>query len=126
MTLKSLTVKQFIQAMGIASKGLRDRDEVMANKSVTVIFIAIMILSTGGFGKSPDSDQAKPVNQLAKATSDLVSATSQYKASIEALIPPSGPRPIRLRSEKGFMRKASSRKATLKRASRPFERRKSS
>lgn len=59
----------------------------MAVKSVTILLIASVIPSIGALGKDRGSDQAKPAARLAKATSDLVNATSHYKATVEALIP---------------------------------------
>ena len=43
-------------------------------------------MSVGAHAKDSGVARAKPSNQLTKSTSDLVSATNQYKASVEALI----------------------------------------
>ena len=61
----------------------------MTNKRIISIFSVFVITwaSVNALGMNPDSDQAKSTRPLAQATSDLVSATAKYKASVEALIP---------------------------------------
>jgi hypothetical protein len=61
----------------------------MSNKLrilVSAIF-AILSVSAGALAKSAGSDQPRPVNPVARANSDLVSAANQYKTTVNALIP---------------------------------------
>ncbi|HYP29638.1 MAG TPA: hypothetical protein VE262_23195 [Blastocatellia bacterium] len=55
----------------------------------TVIAITVLIacMPVGALGRDSRPQKAKPADKLTKATSDLVSAINQYKASVEALIP---------------------------------------
>ncbi|MGA9768005.1 MAG: TolC family protein [Blastocatellia bacterium] len=56
----------------------------MGHNTLIGIFAAFLILCVPF---SALSDSSKPADQLKKTTSDLVSATDKYKASVEALIP---------------------------------------
>lgn len=57
-------------------------------KSITaLITFLFIIVPVGAFAAGPDAKRAKPEDKLAKVTSDLVTATNQYKASVEVLIP---------------------------------------
>jgi hypothetical protein len=57
-------------------------------KRLTGLFAALLIVcfSVSAEGKSADASKAKPTSELKKATSDLISATNEYKVSVEALI----------------------------------------
>jgi type II secretory pathway pseudopilin PulG len=55
-------------------------------KTLFSIFTAFLIFCIPVSALSASSD-SKPADQLKKTTSDLVSATNKYKASVEALIP---------------------------------------
>lgn len=56
---------------------------------LTVISMAVLIacMPVGALGQGSGSAKGKPAEKLSKATSDLVSAINQYKASVETLIP---------------------------------------
>jgi hypothetical protein len=53
----------------------------------TMLFVLIACASASATDKGNNKVQKKPADQLAKATTDLVSAANQYKASVQALIP---------------------------------------
>ena len=57
-------------------------------RSLSGVLAALLItcFSLSAMGKTPVADKAKPANQAVKANSDLVSATNEYKASVEELI----------------------------------------
>lgn len=59
------------------------------HKTLFSIFIAFLLLCipARALSASSGSDKTRPADQLKKTTSDLVSATNKYKASVEALIP---------------------------------------
>ena len=59
----------------------------MTNQPLIKLCVAVLVLAISASGKSSDGDLSKPASPLAKATSELLSATNQYIASIEALIP---------------------------------------
>ena len=48
--------------------------------------LLITCFSISAMGKTVVADKAKPESQAAKANSDLVSATNEYKASVQELI----------------------------------------
>lgn len=58
-------------------------------KTLNLLFTAFLILclSVIGFSESAANNKTSPADQLKKTTSDLVSATNKYKASVAALIP---------------------------------------
>jgi hypothetical protein len=58
-----------------------------ANKPVTLIVLAILILSASAFAQSLGTAGVKSANPLATSTLDLAGAARQYKASLEALLP---------------------------------------
>lgn len=80
-------MKNSIKRSVVIGGDIGDRCRAAANKPVIIIFIIAPILAISAFGKNPGRDQDRLANQVAKATADLVSATSQYKASVEALLP---------------------------------------
>jgi hypothetical protein len=80
-------MKNSIKRGGGMGGDIGDRCTVMANKLVIFIFIIALIPGICASGKNPGRDRGRPVNQVVKATADLLSATSQYKASVEALLP---------------------------------------
>jgi hypothetical protein len=55
-------------------------------KNSTAIIFLIACISVGAHGKDSGNEQAKPADRLTKSSSDLVSATNQYKESVKALI----------------------------------------
>jgi hypothetical protein len=57
-------------------------------KSLTSVFAALLITCffVTAMGKTSGADKTKPASQIAKANSDLVNATNEYKASVEELI----------------------------------------
>jgi hypothetical protein len=65
-------------------KGMKTR---LGYFTVIAMTVLIVCLPVGALGKGSGSAKAKPADKLTKATSDLVSAINQYKASVETLIP---------------------------------------
>jgi hypothetical protein len=62
----------------------------MTNRRISIIALLIFFiagLAVGASGAGQSAKRAKPQDQLEKVTADLVSATNQYKASVQALIP---------------------------------------
>jgi hypothetical protein len=55
-------------------------------KNSTGIIFLIACISVGAHGKGSGDEQTKPADKLIKSSSDLISATNQYKASVETLI----------------------------------------
>jgi hypothetical protein len=53
----------------------------------TILIVLIACISANATDKTGNKAQQKPADQLAKATTDLVSAANQYKASVQSLIP---------------------------------------
>jgi hypothetical protein len=55
---------------------------------LTGLFAALLIacFSVGASAKSAEADKASPPSEIRKATADLISATNEYKASVETLI----------------------------------------
>ena len=65
----------------------RSVEKIMTNQSLIKLCVAVLVLAISASGKNSDGDLGEPASPLAKATSELVSATNQYIASIEALLP---------------------------------------
>ena len=59
----------------------------MTNRPLIKLCVAVLVLAISASGKSSDGELDKSANPLTKATSELLSATNQYIASIEALLP---------------------------------------
>lgn len=74
-------------AVRTAEEFVLKRVAKIANRPVILIVLGILVLSSGAFGQSLVAAGGKPADPLAKATADLISATRQYKASLEALLP---------------------------------------
>jgi hypothetical protein len=59
------------------------------HKNLISIIITVLIaaMPSGALGSDSATGKARPADKLAKATTDLVTAINQYKASVETLIP---------------------------------------
>ena len=60
---------------------------MMRKRSVFLIILATLVLSAGALGKNSGRGGDKPASALDRATADLIGATRQYRASVEALLP---------------------------------------
>lgn len=65
-------------------KGMKSRRRSLIGAAIIVLIACIHV---NALGKDSATGKAKPQDKLSKATSDLVSAINQYKASVEVLIP---------------------------------------